>query len=279
MKVMKTYSDTEKNIFIQAAKIKIGKEVSFGNNIDVKVHGDFSVGDRSRLGDNILIRGNNICFGSDLYHTKGLRVGGYISPYANLIIGDRCTIHNNIIDIVREVRIGNDVGLSPEVTIYTHGFWKSVLEGYPAKFAGVIIRDGVIIGYRSIILPGVTINQNAVIGAGSIVTKDVEEFSIYAGNPARLIKSICPISTEDKVRKLNEIIEEYKMMANYRGFYPSIVIDYPIVIVNDCCRFNVETLTFDGEENDNTDDFRDYMRRWGLRFYSNRPFKSIWSEE
>jgi len=279
---METYIDQEKNISIKAMDIKIGKNVLFGNNIDVYINGVFSIGDRSRLGNNINIRGNNISFGNDLFHTRGLSIGGggggRDNSTANLTIGDRCTIHNNHINIAKEVKIGNDVGLSPEVTIYTHGFWLSVLEGYPAKFAGVKIEDGAIIGYRSIILPGVVIHKNAVIGAGSVVTKNIEGNTICAGNPARFIRKINPLSKEDKIQKLSEIIDEYKKIAEYHKIHPSIIVDYPIITFNNNCIFNVETLTFHGIEDEETDDFRDYMRRWGLRFYSDRPFKSIWSD-
>ena len=54
----------------------------------------------------------------------------------------------------------------------------------------VAIGDGVFIGVNSVILPGVTIGRNSVIGAGSVVTEDVPESVIVAGNPAKIIKRI-----------------------------------------------------------------------------------------
>ena len=56
--------------------------------------------------------------------------------------------------------------------------------------APVRISDGVFIGARVIILKGVTIGENAVIGAGSVVTKDVHANEVWAGNPAKCIKSL-----------------------------------------------------------------------------------------
>ena len=215
--------------------------------------------------------------GCDLYHSQGLRVGGggRQHPNANLKIGDRCTIHNNFINVCEEVRIGNDVGLSPEVSVLTHGYWLSVLEGYPARFAPVAICDGAIIGYRSLIMMGVTIGERAVIGAQSVVTKDVEPNSIYAGSPAKFIRKITPPTDEEKRALVTHILKQYRSMAAYHSISPVILVDYPIIQVNNC-RFNVETLTFEGEEDEETDDFRDYARKWGLRFYSKRPFKSVW---
>ena len=54
----------------------------------------------------------------------------------------------------------------------------------------VTLKKGCWVGANTIILPGVTIGENAVVGAGSIVTKSVPDFTIAVGNPARVIKSI-----------------------------------------------------------------------------------------
>lgn len=55
---------------------------------------------------------------------------------------------------------------------------------------GIVIEDDVWVGGGSIILPGVTIGQGSIIGAGSVVTKDVPSYTIVAGNPAQFIKKV-----------------------------------------------------------------------------------------
>lgn len=274
---MEIFEIKEKKVFIKANTIKIGKNVSFGNNINVVIRGNFSIGNRSRLGDDTDIRGNNISFGNDLFNSKGLRIGGggRLDPNANFSLGDRCTIHNNFINVCEPVVIGNDVGLSPDTSILTHGYWLSVLEGFPAKFAGVTIHDGVIVGYRSLIMMGVTIGKNAVIGANSVVTTDLEENGIYAGIPAKFIRKIKPVPKEERIKKVEHIIEEYKKVAAYHEIDPKITLKYPVITVNKC-KFDVEELTVDGIEDEETDDFRDYVRKWGLRYFTDRPFKSVW---
>ncbi|NHI94795.1 MAG: acyltransferase [Candidatus Lokiarchaeota archaeon] len=271
------FEDKKKKIYISAKKIEIGKDVSFVNNIDIKVKGTFSIGDRSRLGTDVVIRGNNVKIGEDLFHSYGLRIGGggSMHPNANITIGNRCTIHNNFLNACEPIIIGNDVGLSEDVAIITHGYWLSVLEGQPAKFSGVTISDGVIIGYRTIIMMGVTIGRNVVIGANSVVTKNLAENSIYAGNPAKLLRKIEPISKEKRPEKVKEVLAEYKKISDYHGINPKINFEYPKVYVNNCV-FNVETLECEGEEDLETDDFRDYVRKWGFRFYTKRPFRSVW---
>ena len=62
---------------------------------------------------------------------------------------------------------------------------------YPTvKTKPIIIEDDVWIGFNSIILKGVTIGKGAIIAAGSVVTKDIPPFSMVAGNPAKIIKTI-----------------------------------------------------------------------------------------
>lgn len=270
------YENLQQGIEIVASDISIGKSVEFGQDISVKIRGLFKIGDYSRLGDNTHIRGNNVSFGKHLFNSSGLRIGGggRQHPHANFGIGDRCTIHNNLINICEPVVIGNDVGLSPEVSIMTHGYWQSVLEGYPAKFAGVTIEDGVIVGYRSLILMGVRIAKDIVIGAQSVVTKDLVEKGIYGGSPAKFLNKIVPLGLDQQIAKLEEIFESYKEIAFYHGITPFIKIDYPMVFIRGF-QFNAETFEYIGQEDEETDDLRDYIRKFGIRIYTTRPFKSI----
>lgn len=262
---------------INATELEIADDCVWGNNISIDVRGSFQVGKRCRFGDNIHIRGNNVILGDDLFCSGGLRIGGggRQHPNANLKIGNRCTIHNNFINICEPVVIGDDVGLSPDVSILTHGYWLSVFRGFPAKFQGVIINNGAIIGYRTVIMMGVKIGENCVIGANSTVTKNTKPNSVYAGTPAKFIRDIKPLSEMDCKKMLNHILNEYRAIAECHGIRPKIHVAYPLVYVNRC-KFNVLDLTVDGDEDRETDDFRDYVRKWGLRFYTDRPFRSVW---
>lgn len=259
---------------IMAKSIKIGEGVTFKYNVNIEVRGDFEIGDYSHLGDDVHIRGNNVKIGKHFYHSKGLRVGGGGNggPNANLTIGNRCTMHNNFINICEPVTICDDVGLSEEVSIITHGYWQSVLEGYPRKFAGVKIGNGVIVGYRSTILPGVEIGENCVIGANSNVTHSHAENGIFAGNPSKFINNIYPCAEGTQRKKATEIIGGFQWeAAEHHGLRPAMEFDFPVVYIDD---FYVNLLTFDcgGAETDTTDHFRNYLRKWGIRIYTKRPF-------
>ncbi len=88
------------------------------------------------------------------------------------------------------IRTGCDVSIGPEASILTLGH-DPQSPGFADRGGEVVIGDRVWIGYRAMILPGVTIGEGAVVGAGAVVTKDVEPFSIVAGNPATKIGERC----------------------------------------------------------------------------------------
>ena len=265
----------EEGVHIEAPEIHIGQGTTFGKGVDIKCIDGFSIGDRCRLGDDVRIRGRSVVIGDDLYHSEGLRVGGggCDRPWASLTIGDRCTLHNQFLNLAMPITLGNDVGLSPDVVCLTHGFWLNVLHGFPASFAPIVVEDGVIVGYRSLIMMGVTIGKNAVVGAQSVVTKDLEGNAIYAGSPAKKIRDIEEPGILEKRGLLDHILREYREIAAYHGISPEIWARYPIVTVNNwTC--DVETLEMSGTEDEHTDSFRDHARRYGIRLYTQRPFRS-----
>ena len=118
----------------------------------------------------------------------GVQMGCRFLNGRKVFLGDRNVINFGCLFDGRkfQIRTGSNVSIGPEATILTLGH-----DPRSASFADrggdVVIGDRVWIGYRAIILPGVTIGEGAVVGAGSIVTKDVEPYSIMAGNPVRKV--------------------------------------------------------------------------------------------
>jgi maltose O-acetyltransferase len=124
--------------------------------------------------------------GSNVNIEKGAQFSSAVS------LGDNSGIGVNAL-ISSYVTIGNDVMMGPECMIFTsnHGMGRLDIPMWKQKHADpkpVVIGNDVWIGARVIILPGVHIGDGSVIGAGSVVTKDVEPYSIVAGNPAKLIR-------------------------------------------------------------------------------------------
>jgi acetyltransferase-like isoleucine patch superfamily enzyme len=94
--------------------------------------------------------------------------------------------HRNILDARSGLRIGKNVVTATEVMIWSLHHDYNDLD-FKAVGAPVVIEDFVWIGSRAIILPGVTVGKCAVVAAGAVVTKDVPEYSIVGGVPAKVI--------------------------------------------------------------------------------------------
>ena len=119
--------------------------------------------------------------------------GVHIDSPSKLIIGNNVSINRGcVINAAGKITIASNVLIGPGVVIYSqnHIYYERDVninkQGYIT--ASVIINQNVWIGSRAIILPGVTIGANSIIGAGSVITQNVPDNSIYAGNPAKLIR-------------------------------------------------------------------------------------------
>lgn len=106
-----------------------------------------------------------------------------------VFLGDRTVVNFGCLFDGRHypIRIGSDVSIGPEASILTLGH-NPQDPNFADKGGEVVIGDRVWIAYRAIVLPGVTIGTGAVVAASAVVTKDVEPYTIVAGNPAKPIK-------------------------------------------------------------------------------------------
>ncbi len=265
------------NSYIEADYIELGENFSIGKDVHISVRKNCIIGKNGRFGDGVKIIAENLTIGDHFFHSiPGLKIGGGGSQLvdANVTIGDRCTVHNNYINPARPVTMGNDVGLAPDVIMITHGFWSSCLEGYPTVYKPISLGNNVIVGQRAMLLPGVTVPDNVVIGAASVVTKGckMESNKIYAGNPARFMRDIIPPTRDEQRALAEDVIQAYLQRATEENSYPDF-FDYtfPVVEIN---HFTVNLLTcgFCGEEDEASIRFRDHLRRYGIRIYTDMGF-------
>lgn len=105
----------------------------------------------------------------------------------DVIIGDRVTVKCGV-QLWDGLRIENDVFIGPNATFTNDLFPRS--KHYPEKFLNTILRAGASIGANATILAGVTIGEKAMVGAGSVVVKDVPAYAVVVGNPARIIRYV-----------------------------------------------------------------------------------------
>jgi len=111
---------------------------------------------------------------------KGLKIGQNVSISDNVFLDpSHCFL----------ISIGDNCIISNDVRIFAHDASSKIFLDY-TRIAPVTIHRNCFLGAGSIIMPGVMIGPNSIIGAGSVVTKSVPSYSVYAGNPAKLISSV-----------------------------------------------------------------------------------------
>jgi len=144
----------------------IGNDFSTGHNVTIRE-------------DNII--GNNISIGS----SSTIEFGN--------TIGDGSRIHSGC--FLEMVKVGKNVFIGPNV-VFTDDPHPMKCPHYKECKGGAVIEDLAKIGANCTILPGVRIGRNSLIGAGSVVIKDIPGDSVFAGNPARFIKKISELKCE-----------------------------------------------------------------------------------
>lgn len=147
-----------------------------------------------RVGANPVVLGDPIVACDNLEIGDAFRIWSahrqtLVSGPGRIRIGDRVFINAGAV-VYSEVAItiGDDVALANEVYVMdtsSHG-----IEGRDPKAAPVTIGAGTWVGARAIVLPGVTIGRRVVVAAGAVVTKDVPDDVLVAGNPARVVRPL-----------------------------------------------------------------------------------------
>ena len=195
-------------------KVKTGKNCEIGMYVVIgfppkdKKDGDLE----TIMGDNAIIRshtviyagnkiGNNFQTGHGVFLRELNKIGNNVSIGTHSIIEHHVIIEDN-------VRIHSQAFI-PEYSILKKGSWigpNAILTNakYPLspnakkELKGPIIEKNAKIGANATILPGITIGRNSIVGAGSVVTKDVPPNCVVAGNPAKVINKIDNLPYREK---------------------------------------------------------------------------------
>lgn len=173
----------DKGVILGFSETDTIEKTIIGSNAIIRVntciYADVKIGDNFQTGPNVLIREDNV-IGDNvaIWHNATISPGN--------VIGDGCRIHAG--SFLELVTMGKSVFIGPGV-IFTD-------DPHPVNpsprlhFKGAKVEDEAVIGGNATILPYVRIGKRAVVGAGSVVTKDIPAGEVWVGNPARFLKRV-----------------------------------------------------------------------------------------
>lgn len=194
-----------KGVSIGFGTVIIGKEVVIKDNCSI---GHFTVIRANeikierfvKIGSMTFIDTEKIFIDEDSRINEQVIIGGIKNPDSYIKIGKRTIIMEySFINPTKPIEIGDDTGIGGHCLLFTHGSWLSQLDGYPVTFAPITLGKNVWLPWRVFIMPGVTVGDNVVIGANSLVTKSFPSNCLIAGSPAKIITdNYPPVITEDK---------------------------------------------------------------------------------
>ena len=161
----------------------------------------------TRIGDGAVIRSHTVIYaGNEI--GRNFQTGNKVNVRESNHIGDNVSI-GTLSVVEHHVEIGNNVRIHtqafiPEFSVLEDGCWIGpnvvltnakypLSPGVKESLAGPVIRKGAKIGANATLLPGVTIGENAIVGAGSVVVRDVPAGAVVVGNPARVINDVAKL--------------------------------------------------------------------------------------
>lgn len=257
-------------------EMNIGNDVIIGKNVKFDVKDFLEIGDRTVIHDNCTITGRSIKLGRECWLSEYAIIGGgnCFNPHSKLVAGDWLHMGlRSMINISREVTIGDEVGLGIDTKVYTHGGYLSYLHGFPYQLAPVKIGSHVWLP-QAIVLPNVIIDDNVVVAAGSLVNKTLLSGYMYGGVPAKILKRFSPMETNFTPMNLLEDIlhafidenpEVFSHLMNYdQTMYNNYLCRRQIFV--DGTLFDFEVMRIDGRITPWSEKFKDHCRRWGVRF-------------
>ena len=152
-----------------------------------------AVSDDVRLGENVRLAKFINLYGCSI--GDNTKVGAFVEVQKNALIGKNCKISSHTF-ICEGVVLEDNVFIGHNVTFINDLYPRATTSGGSLQTeedwvcGKTLVKQGASIGSSSTLLSGITVGEHSIVGAGSVVTRDVPPYSIVAGNPARVLRSI-----------------------------------------------------------------------------------------
>jgi len=275
--------------------IQIGKDSKIGPFTLIKAE-NLSIGDYTVIKPLVLIKALTIEIKNYVKISILNIINSELSESSFFSIGDHSSIFPYCwIEPGEGIFIGENVGIGGHTLMFTHGSWPNYVEGGPVSFGSITIENDVWLPWRVFILPNVKIGAGVIVGANSLINKDIEECTLVAGSPAKVIKKIIKQDI-DKVEKMNVIIEHYAKHIEFKDNITTnkvnndlwelgkinisidknantndliIFINNPIPKNIDCSYvdYNKKTVYYKRQNKKEVLDFVGFIRKFGIRLY------------
>ena len=279
-----------KGTIILSRVIRLGRDATIGRNCHIKTE-RFVLGRMSVIGNNAQIATREVVIGDVLFSGNDVLIGGggAWGPRSSLKVGNCCLISSHcLINTAEPVTLGNEVGLSPRVQLFTHSHWQDILKGYSDHHGSITIEDEVYITGNCLVVPGVKLKLGSCVLANSVVANDVEPRTVVSGVPARVVSRIkTDLSRQQQDHIVRRFMNDLHELLRFRKFDADEVVytqtfdatfktDAQVILtfeglympdsLNELVVFDLTGRRVYGKQNRLSDEVRNFLRRKGIRF-------------
>ena len=255
-------------------KFIIGDDTELGYFTSITGN-EVQIGKRCNLRSAVIVNANRIVIGNDVTISETAIIrAGHLSPKSELVVEDLVHVFpHTTIDPSCRILLGEECAVGPGCSIFTHGSYKNILDGYPVSYGDVSIGRRVELTYNVFVAPGVSIGDDTVVAYGSFVNKDLPSNVLAAGLPAvvkRTKEQFAPEPSEEKKKSmLNDIMSEFKNHLSFIGLEVdegAIQLKEEGEVVVDGCKFDIFKHCCDKPISVLSKELRRFLSRYGIRF-------------
>lgn len=190
-------------------QLTMGDPLIIGANSHIRSHSVFYEG--SSFKEN-LITGHRVTVRENTHAGLNMQIGTLCDLQGDCVIGDYVRTHSNV-HIGKHSKIGDYVWIFPYVVLTN--------DPHPPSetMLGVTVKEYAVIATMAVLLPGITVNEHALVGAHTLVNRDVPANMVVAGNPGKVICETSSIKIKDKD------VSAYPWPTHFHRGYPEHIID------------------------------------------------------